>query len=70
MIKKLIGLVIGIRKFSVILMLVAVAVIFRLTNHLSGQNFVDLLVPVAVAFMGTNMAEHALNMAKEFLSKK
>lgn len=66
-IKKVIETIQGLRKWSIMFLLVVVAVIFRITDLLTGLEFVALLKSTAIAFFGSNAVEHAKNV---FTKKK
>ena len=48
----------GLRKWSVMVIVIAVAVVFRVMNYVNGVEFVDLIKGIAVAFMASNAIEH------------
>jgi ABC-type amino acid transport system permease subunit len=60
----------GFRKLTVMLLLIIIGVAFRLSNHLNGAEFVDLLKHTAIAYMSFNGLEHMTNAAKEFIERK
>lgn len=68
--KNILSFLNGFRKFIVMLLLVVVAVLFRLTNYLSGAEMVDLLRYTAVAFMGANTVEHVMNGVRDWIQGK
>jgi hypothetical protein len=59
-IQKLIDLVVdnGLRKWSIMFLLIAIAVLFKLTDELNGVEFVSLLKGSAIAFFGANSIEY------------
>lgn len=62
--------VMGFRKFSVMLLLILIGVVFLVIGLLSGDNFVDLLSSTAIAFFGANVAEHATNLGSNYVKSK
>jgi len=56
----------GLRKWSIMLLLMVVGVSLRVNDLLTGVEFVSLLKDVAVGFMASNAIEHA----RYFLSNK
>ena len=61
-IKKLTSFVKGMRKWSIMLLILVVGIIFRITELLTGVEFVALIKGVGVAFMASNAVEHAKDM--------
>ena len=68
--KNLIRFLNGFRKFTIMIALICVAVIFRVMNYINGQQMVDLLSATGVAFMGTNAVEHMTKAVIEWVKKK
>lgn len=60
----------GLRKTLVMLLLMAIAVIFRVKGYLSGDNVVDMLKATTISFFGANSVEHFTAMVKEHLASK
>lgn len=60
----------GFRKFSIMLIVILVACAFRVLGYITGQEFVGILTPVAVAFMGTNALEHMTKTISEWVKAK
>lgn len=56
----------GLRKWSIMVLVITIGVVFRVLELLNGIEFVALIKGVAVAFMASNAIEHA----KSFFSKK
>lgn len=56
----------GLRKWSIMVILIGISVTLRVAGMLSGLEMVTLLKDVAVAFMASNAIEHA----RYFLSEK
>jgi energy-converting hydrogenase Eha subunit B len=69
MIKKVIALLSGFRKFIVIMLVISVGVIFRLFDLLNGLEMVDLLKGTVIAYMSFNGIEHMSKAIQEFLKK-
>lgn len=67
--KDVINFLNGFRKFSVMVLLMAIGVGFRLSGHISGQELVELLRYTVVAFMGTNALEHMSKAVLEWVKK-
>ena len=62
----------GLRKWSIMMIVIIVGIIFRVTALISGLEFVGLIKGVAVAFMASNAIEHvreALVKKKEDMSE-
>jgi len=66
----LFGILIGVRKFLIMLMFFAVMVIFRIYGLISGDEFAGNLQVAVVAFLGTNFGEHALESLDQFFKRK
>jgi hypothetical protein len=64
------GTLAGYRKFVVMLLVITIAVSFRLQDLIDGAQTVDLLKNITLAFIGGNAAEHLTNTAKEYLKTK
>lgn len=58
LLKKIISTIQGLRKWSIMFLLVAIGVTFRVTDLLSGVEFVALLKGTAIAFFSSNAVEH------------
>ena len=56
--KKILLLIQGLRKWSIMFLILVVGVIFRVTDYISGLEFVALIKGTAVAFMASNAVEH------------
>lgn len=48
----------GLRKWTVMMVIIIVGIIFRVTSLITGLEFVGLIKGVAVAFMASNAVEH------------
>ncbi len=57
----------GMRKFVVMVLLIAIGIIFRVENLINGDNFVTLLEGTAVAFMASNSIEHLSSAVKAWV---
>lgn len=55
---KILHVIRGLRKWSIMLLIVIVGVIFRTNDLLNGLEFVSLIKGVAIAFMSSNAVEH------------
>jgi len=69
-VKIIIGIINGFRKYSIMLILITIAVTFRLMNYLNGAEVVDLLSGVTIAFMASNSVEHAVKGVTDWLKAK
>lgn len=59
---KILHVIRGLRKWSIMLLIVIVGVIFRTNDLLNGLEFVSLIKGVAIAFMSSNAVEHVKDM--------
>lgn len=69
---KLIGIIKGLRKWSIMIIIITIGVIFLVNGTLSGLEFVALIKGVAIAFMSSNAVEHikdAFTKKKEDMSE-
>jgi len=69
---KLMRTIKGLRKWSIMFLLIVISIIFRVTDLLTGLEFVALLKGTAIAFFSSNAVEHiksAFNKKKEDMSK-
>lgn len=66
----ILDLLIGLRKFIVMLALVVSGIAFLINGKLTGREFVDLLQGTAVAFFAANGAEQISDVVKEWLKGK
>ena len=57
----------GFRKFTIMLIIIIIAVLFRIFTMISGAELVDLIKVTGVAFFGTNAAEHLIKTTGEWL---
>lgn len=60
----------GFRKFTIMALVLVVGVLFRVWGFVNGAEFVDLLSTTAVAFFGTNAAEHLIKTVGQWLGGK
>lgn len=66
----LINIVFGFRKFLAWLAVFLVGVIFRITDHIDGGQFVDLMKSTFMGFVAGNGVEHMMSVAKEYVNAK
>lgn len=69
MINKIKSYLTGLRKFSVMLVIISVAIWFRLENLMSGDNVTELLKVTGSAFMAANLVEHVTETIKKKLKE-
>lgn len=67
---ELIDIIYGFRKFIAFLLLFVISIVFRVQDLINGQQFVDLMKDVALAFFAANGIEHFTDMAKGYLNNK
>lgn len=60
----------GFRKFVIMLLIIIVSIIFRVTNLISGAEWVDLLKDTVIAFMSFNGVEHLTGTITEWVRSK
>ena len=60
----------GFRKFVILLLALLVTIVFVISGHMSGSEFVDLHKIVIPAFMGANMLEHGKDVVMEMIKNK
>ena len=60
----------GFRKFTILIILIVVASVFRATGLIDGAEFVDLLKGVSIAFMGCNLGEYVILPIREWIAQK
>lgn len=65
--KTVINFLNGFRKFTIMASLVAIGIVFRVTDHLSGQEFVELLRYTTIAFFSANGIEHMTKAVSEWI---
>lgn len=68
--KDLVQFINGFRKWSIMILLIVIGVMFRITGYLSGQEMVDLLRYVGVSFMAGNSLEHMSKSVIEWVKNK
>lgn len=68
--KDFISVLSGFRKFSVIMLVILVGILFRVLDYISGAEFVDLLKNTTIAFMSFNGIEHMTGAIKEWVQGK
>ena len=67
---KLIGFLIGFRKFIIILIFLVCMVLLRIHDLITSTDFAANLQLAIVAYFATNIGEHALESLKYWISKK
>jgi hypothetical protein len=67
---KMFELLEGSRKFLVMILLLACAILFRLYNLINGSEFVDLMKGCVIGFFATNASEHVINTIKDYIRNK
>ena len=60
----------GFRKFTVMVAFMAIMVLFRVLDYVNGQEFAENLQLAVVAFMGTNLGEHLIQLGKDWVQGK
>ena len=60
----------GLRKVIIMILLMIIAVVFRIKGYMDGGNVVDLLKATGIAFFGCNAAEHFTAMVRDHLASK
>ena len=68
--RELFDLLFGFRKFIAFMLLLALAIVFRILSYINGSELVDLMKNVGVAFMATNSFEHMTSVAKDYIASK
>jgi hypothetical protein len=70
MMEKVLRIITGLRKWTIMLLIVIVAIVFRVEDLINGLEFVSLIKGVAIAFMSSNAIEHAKDIILNKSSKK
>ena len=70
MIAKIKKAMIGFRKYSIMLVIIGIAIWFRLAELINGDNVADLLKTVAAAFFAGNLTEHITDTIKQKAKEK
>jgi len=65
MLNKIRKALLGFRKYSFALIIVAVTVWFRLVDLINGDNVEGIFVGVGAAFMASNLGKHIVDVIKE-----
>ncbi len=60
----------GFRKFTMSIVFLVVAVALLLTDQVPQEDWMKQMSSVMVAFMATNVGEHIINVAKDWVGKK
>jgi hypothetical protein len=68
--KAFISVISGLRKFTIMFVVLAVASGFRIAELLSGTEFIDLVKVTVVSYMSTNAAEHLTTTLKDWVQSK
>ncbi len=58
LLNKIVNTIKGLRKWSIMFLLVVISIIFRINGLLTGLEFVALLKGTAIAFFSSNAVEH------------
>lgn len=58
MLEKTLSIIKGLRKWSIMMIIIIVGVVFLVNGMLTGVEFVALIKGVAIAFMSSNAIEH------------
>ena len=61
---------IGFRKFTIVLLAITLATVFLLTGHIPGSDYAKVLGSMVVGFVSSNIGEHLINAAKEWIKTK
>ena len=69
-VQEIVGVLLGLRKFIVMLTLILIGIIFRTKGLISGDNLVDLLKGTAIAFMASNSVEHIKTAITNYVNSK
>ena len=64
LLQKIVSTIKGLRKWSIMLLLIIIGVVFRLNDLLTGVEFVALLKGTAIAFFSSNAVEHVKSAFK------
>ncbi len=70
MIKKLYGFLIGFRKLVALLAYMLVMTYLILKHYVTGAEFAGNVTTALVAYFGTNISEHVINIGKDFIASK
>lgn len=62
--KKLIGIIKGLRKWSIMIIIIIIGVTFLINGMLNGVEFVALIKGIGVAFMASNAIERTIEAIK------
>lgn len=66
----LINVIFGFRKFLLMLMIYAIAVIFRINDLVNGEQMVNLLTSTTIGFFTANGTEHVVGVVKDYIASK
>ena len=68
--KKLTSFISGLRKWTIMVLILVVGISFRIAELITGAEFVVLIKGVAIAFMSSNAVEHAKQIFTKTPDKK
>lgn len=68
--KDLFAFLLGFRKFVIMTLFLLVMIAFRIFDLINGEQFATNLQVAIVAFFGTNVGEHLINLGKDYLNGK
>ena len=68
--RDLLAILNGFRKFSIMLLLIVVGIMFRTFDLINGSELVNLLQATAVAFFATNIGEHITSTITTWIKNK
>lgn len=64
------ALFIGVRKFIIMTLFIAIMCLFRVLDLIDGPHFADNLQVAIVAFFSANFGEHSLDLIKTLTQRK
>lgn len=66
----ILGFLVGFRKFTIMLAFLVTMVVFRMLDYINGAEFAENMQLSIVAYFGTNIGEHLIDLGKDYLKKK
>ncbi len=69
-VQEIVSVLLGLRKFIVMMALILIGIIFRIKGFLDGGQMVDLLKSTAIAFMASNSVERVGETIKHYVDAK
>lgn len=60
----------GFRKWSMAALFLGTAVILLITKQIPSKGWIEAVGAVMIAFFGTNVGEHIIDAAKEWVAKR